>query len=208
LLVVDKPSGLPTLPGAGFYLHTLLSQVQLQYPEVHSVHRLGRATSGLVLFARDGQSAATLCRNWAKVHKQYEALACGAASQDSYDIQVPIEPVPHPRLGTVHAASPSGKPARSLARAIERRADSTQFEVDLLTGRPHQIRIHLASIGHPLIGDPLYASGGTPLTDHPGLPGDAGYFLRAKRIVLNHPATGQSVEIDAPSAEIPWPAPC
>lgn len=208
LLVVDKPSGLPTLPGAGFYLHTLLSQVQETYPEVHSVHRLGRATSGLVLFARDGQTAAILCRNWARVHKQYEALASGVASQDSYDIQVPIGPVPHPRLGTVHAASPSGKPARSLARAIERRTDATVFEVDLLTGRPHQIRIHLAAIDHPLVGDPLYTRGGIPFADRPGLPGDAGYFLRAKRIVLNHPATGQSVEIDAPMAEIPWPSPC
>lgn len=208
LLIVEKPSGLPTLPGAGFYLHTLLTQVQKQFPEVHSVHRLGRATSGLVLFARDSQTAATLCRNWAQVHKQYDALASGLASQDSYDIQVPIGPVTHPRLGTVHAASPAGKPARSLARVIQRRPHATVFEVDLLTGRPHQIRIHLASIGHPLVGDPLYASGGIPLADQPGLPGDAGYFLHAKRIVLNHPATGQRIEIDAPTAEIPWPASC
>lgn len=199
LLVVDKPSGLPTLPGAGFYLHTLLSQVQRQHPEVHSVHRLGRATSGLVLFARDSQTAAILCRDWAQVHKQYEALASGVAAQDSYDIQVPIGPVPHPRLGTVHAASPSGKLAHSVARVIERRAEATAFEVDLLTGRPHQIRIHLASIGHPLVGDPLYASGGLPLEDQPGLPGDAGYFLRAKRIVLNHPVTGQRIEVSAPA---------
>lgn len=199
LMVVDKPSGLPTLPGAGFYLHTLLSQVQQQYPGVHSVHRLGRATSGLVLFARDSQTAAILCRDWAQVHKQYEALTSGVAAQDSYDIQVPIGPVPHPRLGTVYAASPSGKPAHSVARVIERRAEVTAFEVDLLTGRPHQIRIHLASIGHPLVGDPLYASGGLPLEDQPGLPGDAGYFLRAKRIVLNHPVTGQRIEISAPA---------
>lgn len=200
LLVVDKPSGLPTLPGAGFYLHTLLSQVQKQFPEVYSVHRLGRATSGLVLFARDSQTAATLCRNWAKVHKRYEALASGVALQDTYDIQVPIGPVPHPRLGSVHAASPAGKPSHSLARVIQRRADATVFEVDLLTGRPHQIRIHLASVGHPLVGDPLYTHGGIPLADQPGLPGDAGYLLHAKQMVLNHPTTGQSVDICSPNA--------
>ncbi len=162
LLVVDKPSGLPTLPGAGFYLHTLLSQVQQQYPRsTRSIAWTGHV--GLVLFARDSQTAAILCRDWAQVHKQYEALATGVAAQESYEHQVPIGPVPQPRLGTVHAASPSGKPAHSVARVIERRAEVTAFEVDLLTGRPHQIRIHLASIGHPLVGDPLYAAAGCRL---------------------------------------------
>lgn len=201
LLAVNKPSGLPTLPGAGFYLHTLLSQVQKHYPEVRPLHRLGRGTSGLVLFARDRQTANTLSRNWPQVRKQYQALASGVASQDSYDIQVPIGPVPHPRLGDVHAASPSGKPAHSIARVLERRADSTLFEVDLLTGRPHQIRIHLASIGHPLVSDPLYAPGGQPLIDEPGLPGDSGYHLHAKRVDLVHPVTREKLTLNAPLPE-------
>jgi 23S rRNA pseudouridine1911/1915/1917 synthase len=205
LLVVDKPSGLPTLPGAGFYLHTLLSQVQKHYPEAHSLHRLGRATSGLVLFARDRQTARTLSRNWTQVHKQYQALASGVASRDSYDIQVPIGPVSHPRLGEVHAASPTGKPAHSIARVIERRADSTLLEVDLLTGRPHQIRIHLASIGYPLLGDPLYASGGRPIADTPGLPGDAGYHLHAKRMELIHPLTCNVLSFQAPIPQLLLP---
>ncbi len=198
LLVVDKPSGLPTIPGGGFYLNTLLSLVQADFPEARPLHRLGRATSGLVLFALNRPTASKLGQQWPEVHKQYQALASGVASQEVYDIQTPIGPVDHPRLGHVHAASPTGKSARSLARVLQRRVDTTVFEVDLITGRPHQIRIHLACIGHPLAGDPLYASGGQPKDDRPGLPGDAGYWLHAKRVVLEHPVTGERIELMAP----------
>ena len=202
LLVVDKPSGLPTIPGGGFYLNTLLSLVQVDFPEARPLHRLGRATSGLVLFALNAPTASTLSRCWPQVRKQYRALASGVALLDSYDIQVPIGPVAHPRLGHVHAASPLGKPARSVARVLQRRTDTTVFEVDLLTGRPHQIRIHLACIGHPLEGDPLYATGGQPRLDQPGLPGDAGYWLHAQRVAFQHPATGEPLDLTAPLPEI------
>ena len=82
LLVVDKPSGLPTIPGGGFYLNTLLSLVQVDFPEARPLHRLGRATSGLVLFALNAPTASTLSRCWPQVHKQYRALACGVALLD------------------------------------------------------------------------------------------------------------------------------
>ena len=202
LLAVDKPSGLPTIPGGGFYLNTLLSLVQTDFPEARPLHRLGRATSGLVLFALNVQAASTLSQRWPQVQKQYQALGSGVASQDMYDIQTPIGPRSHPRLGDVHAASPTGKPARSLARVLQRRAVTTVFEVDLLTGRPHQIRIHLACIGHPLAGDPLYADGGQPRLDQPGLPGDAGYWLHAKRVLLEHPVSGERLDLRAPLPEI------
>ena len=202
LLAVDKPSGLPTIPGGGFYLNTLLSLVQTDFPEARPLHRLGRATSGLVLFALNVQAASKLSQRWPQVQKQYQALGSGVASQDMYDIQTPIGPQSHPRLGDVHAASPTGKPARSLARVLQRRADTTVFEVDLLTGRPHQIRVHLACIGHPLEGDPLYAAGGQPRLDQPGLPGDAGYWLHSKRVVFEHPATGERLDLRAPLPEI------
>ena len=202
LLVVDKPSGLPTLPGGGFFRNTLLSLVQTDYPEARPLHRLGRATSGLVLLALNAQTASRLSQRWPQVRKQYLALASGVAAEETYDIQTPIGPLAHPRLGHVHAASPTGKPARSLARVLQRRTDTTLFEVDLLTGRPHQIRIHLACIGHPLAGDPLYASGGQPRLDQPGLPGDAGYWLHAKRVVFEHPATGERLDLRAPLPEI------
>ena len=198
IVVVDKPSGLPTIPGGGFYLNTLLSMVQVTFPEARPLHRLGRATSGLVLFALNSQMASRLSKNWNKVQKQYRALSGSVAAEESYDIQAPIGKLEHPRLGTVYAASEMGKPSRSVARVLERRSESTLFEVDLHSGRPHQIRIHLAYLGHPLLGDPLYASGGQPLLNQPGLPGDSGYWLHAKRLVFDHPFTGERMELDAP----------
>jgi 23S rRNA pseudouridine1911/1915/1917 synthase len=202
LLAVNKPSGLPTIPGAGFYLNTLLSLVKATYPDARPLHRLGRATSGLVLFAMNSHTAAKLTQNWDKLQKQYQALSCSVASEESYDIRSPIGKLEHPRLGTVYAASQTGKPSRSVARVLERRSESTLFEVDLHSGRPHQIRIHLAYIGHPLLGDPLYASGGQPLPDQPGLPGDSGYWLHAKRLVFDHPTTNETIELIAPLPEV------
>ncbi len=202
LLVVNKPSGLPTIPGAGFYRNTLLSLVRADFPQANPVHRLGRATSGLVLFALNREIASTLNQRWAQVHKQYQALGSGVASQEVYDIRMPIGPQAHPRLGLVHAASLTGKFSRSVARVLQKRATTTVFEVDLLTGRPHQIRIHLACIGHPLEGDPLYAAGGQPKLDQPGLPGDAGYWLHAKRLEFDHPASGERLVLTAPLPEI------
>ena len=198
IVAVNKPSGLPTLPGGGFYLNTLLSMVQRAYPEAKPMHRLGRATSGIVLFARDSRVASELTKMWPGVMKQYQALGQGVATEDAYDIRVPIGPVAHPRLGFVHAATATGKTSRSVARVIERRENETLFEVDLHTGRPHQIRIHLAAIGHPLVGDPIYRSGGGVQENHPGLPGDSGYLLHAKCIVLKHPITNQEMDFRAP----------
>ena len=87
--------------------------------------------------------------------------------------------MPHERLGSVHAAVDRGKASRSVARVLERREKTTLVEVQILTGRPHQVRIHLAWAGHPLWGDPLYVPGGVPRADSPGLPGDGGYLLHA-----------------------------
>ena len=76
-------------------------------------------------------------------------------------------------------------------------ASTTTFEVSLSSGRPHQIRIHLASIGHPLVGDPLYGLSGQPLENLPGLPGDGGYFLHARFLKFHHPITGEPINLEA-----------
>jgi 23S rRNA pseudouridine1911/1915/1917 synthase len=199
LLAVNKPSGLPTLPGGGFLENTLLRLVQKQFPNANPVHRLGRGTSGIVIFTKTSQEACNLEANWntPKVQKIYRALAENIAEHDSYEILTPIGLVPHPRLGSVWAASPSGKPSKTLAKVIARNANSTTFEVSLCSGRPHQIRIHLASIGHPLVGDPLYGVSGQPLENLPGLPGDGGYYLHAHFLKFQHPITGEQIHLEA-----------
>jgi len=215
LLAVNKPSGLPTLPGAGFMENTLLRLVQKHNPNANPVHRLGRGTSGIVLFAKTSQAAASLTANWntPKIQKIYRALAQNIAEHDTYEILTPIGLVPHPRLGSVWAASPVGKPSKSLAKVIARSPSNTTkpgvttFEVSLYSGRPHQIRIHLASIGHPLVGDPLYGSNGQPLENLPGLPGDGGYLLHAQFLQFQHPITGEQIHLEAALPSAPDPSP-
>ena len=217
LLAVNKPSGLPTLPGGGFMENTLLRLVQKQTPNANPVHRLGRGTSGIVLFAKTAQAAAKLSADWntPRIQKIYWALAQGIAQHDAYEILTPIGLVPHPRIGSVWAANPSGKPSKSLAKVISRAPSgtassgttsssapfcttgTTTFEVSLGSGRPHQIRIHLASIGHPLVGDPLYGLTGQPLENLPRLPGDGGYFLHAQFLKFHHPITGEQINLEA-----------
>jgi 23S rRNA pseudouridine1911/1915/1917 synthase len=84
-----------------------------------------------------------------------------------------------------------------LAKVISRSTSATTFEVSLHSGRPHQIRIHLASIGHPLVGDPLYGIGGQPFENLPGLPGDGGYFLHAHSLKFEHPISGEEMTLEA-----------
>ena len=200
IVAVDKPSGLPTMPAGGFLNHTLLAMIRSLYPEASPLHRLGRHTSGLVLFARTRAAASELARAWRDrtVKKTYRALGRGETRTEMFVIDAAIGPVPHPLLGTVQAASEDGKPSHSLAVVLERRRDRTLFNVEITSGRPHQVRIHLAYAGHPLIGDPLYETGGG-LKRHPGLPGDGGYLLHAERLQFAHPATGQRMTLTAES---------
>ena len=220
LMAIAKPSGLPVLPGGGFLTHTLLHQLRLRYPENPPipVHRLGRGTSGVMVLGRSPLARSVLSRqlrdSTATAHdpqaphpirKTYRALIGASDLSEAFTLTTPIGKVDHPALGYVYAASPTGLPAYSEGIVIQRAADSTLVEVTIRTGRPHQIRIHLAAAGFPLVGDPLYGVGGLPLPIEPAengrvpVPGDIGYHLHAYRLKLPHPRTQEPLQIVCPA---------
>src|SRR4029453_13306097 len=118
LLAVNKPSGLPTLPGGGFLENTLLRLVQKQTPSANPVHRLGRATTGIVLFAKTPQAASNLFANWntPKIQKISRGVAQKLAQPHPHEIPTPIGLVPHPLIGSVWAANLSGKPSKVIGK--------------------------------------------------------------------------------------------
>ncbi len=204
LVGVAKPRGLPTVPNGGYLENTLLKAVERHHPQAVPLHRLGRGTSGIVLFALTRHARRAVSRQWrdGRVEKEYRALVCGVPRERDFVVNVPIGPVPHPRLGRVYAASPQGKSAVSHVSVLEVRDHHSVVAVRIPTGRAHQIRIHLAASGHPLVGDPLYAPGGLPMAD-PGLPGDGGYRLHACRLALDHPTSGRRLVVEcAPPPEL------
>ena len=199
LLAVAKPRGLPSIPNGGFLTHTLLHLVRQGFPGATPMHRLGRGTSGLLLFARTPEARRVCSAAWreGRVEKEYRALVTGVPDRPEFWIETSIGLVPHPRLGRVYAAS-SGKdarPARSHVRVLGAREGNAIVSLTIPTGRPHQIRIHMAAAGHPLVGDPLYVAGGAPAAE-PGLPGDPGYRLHAHRLSLSHPVTGHRLALE------------
>ena len=205
LLVLNKPSGLPVLPAGGFLEHTLLAQLQGLAPASRPVHRLGRFTSGLLVCARRPNTRAWLSaqlRNSTEVRvageqgrcqKLYRALTQPLPSDwviaETRMITTPIGRRPHPLLGALWCAARPGDPAALRARSdvtlLERRHQACLVEVAIQTGRPHQIRIHAAALGAPLLGDPLYVSGGLARPD--ARPGDGGYRLHAYAIEVLNP---------------------
>jgi 23S rRNA pseudouridine1911/1915/1917 synthase len=208
VLVLAKPSGLPVLPGGFFLENTLLHRVRERYgPPCSPLHRLGRGTSGAILFTRNRLAARSLAAAMfeRRILKIYLALVAGTSIPDAFTIDAPIGPVPHTLPATVNAFHPGGRPSTSHIRVIRRFPDrsASLLQVTIPTGRPHQIRIHLAFAGFPLVGDPLYQVGGRPRTD--GLdddwtttPGATGYLLHSWKIGFPHPARGEDVEVVCP----------
>ena len=207
LWAIAKPSGLPTLPGGQFLQHTLLHQLQARYPNQTPipVHRLGRGTSGVMLIAKTKQTRRVLSEQFRahKLTKTYRALVGAAANlPDEFICTEAIGKVSYPQLGYLHArveaSHPTAKAAHSQVSVLQRRADSTLLQVNITTGRPHQIRIHLAACGHPLLGDPLYLLGGIPNPAATAIPSDCGYHLHAHCIRFTHPYIGKTLSIEAP----------
>ena len=205
LIVINKPSGLPVMPAGGFLDHTLLALLEKRWPDTppRPVHRLGRGTSGLLLAARKTETRAWLSaafRDHGEVEKVYRCLTEPVQLEDEGHIDLPIGKQDHPKLGRLWCANADGLPSRSDFRVLRRNPESNLLEVRIHTGRPHQIRIHLAAIGAPLLGDPLYTCGGKA-KDLEALPGDLGYHLHAHRVRINTPE-GQPLAFEAPLPEV------
>jgi 23S rRNA pseudouridine1911/1915/1917 synthase len=194
---VAKPRGLPTLPNGGFLTHTLLHLVRCRWAEATPGHRLGRGTSGIVLLALTPTARRELAAAWreGRVERVYRGLVRGMPMPHELSIEVPIGPVSHPLLGQVHAARGDGRRAVTRVRVLRAAPGGAVVEASIATGRPHQIRIHLAAAGHPLVGDPLYGVGGLP-GPRPALPGQGGYWLHAHRLRLVHPVTGAPLDLE------------
>lgn len=189
LWVVNKPSGLPVLPGGRFLQHTLLWQLRQRCPTAAPIHRLGRGTSGLVLIAKTKAARAELSRQMRQrqLGKIYRALVGPSDLPDRFTITQPIGKIPYPQLGHIFGATSDGADAQSDCSVLQRRANATLLKVTILTGRPHQIRIHLAAMGYSLLGDPLYVVGGQPHPDGTAIPSDCGYWLHAWQLSFIHP---------------------
>jgi 23S rRNA pseudouridine1911/1915/1917 synthase len=200
VLVIDKPAGIVVHPGAGRKTGTLASGLLHRYPELEGigqegrwgiVHRLDQGTSGLLLVARTAASFEFLTVEMAarRIHRSYLALVHGVPAMPTGTIDAPIgrDPV-HP---TRKKVVPDGRSARTHYRVRESFGSASLLEVDLETGRTHQIRVHLATIGHPVVGDRSYTRRADPVRVKR-------IFLHAARIVFNHPVTGAETIVESP----------
>lgn len=186
LIVLDKPSGLLAVPGRGPDLQDCLSaRVQAEFPTAAVVHRLDRDTSGLIVMALTADAQRELSRQFAarEVDKVYRAVVFGSPSDDAGLVDLPLrKDFDRPPR---HMVDPvQGRPAQTRWRVVERFADRTLVEAEPVTGRSHQIRIHLAALDHPILGDPLYAhDAALRMADR--------LLLHSERLTLTHPRTGE-----------------
>jgi 23S rRNA pseudouridine1911/1915/1917 synthase len=208
LVVIDKPAGLVVHPGAGHHDGTLVGGLLSRYPDLSElvaagvcsadrpgiVHRLDKGTSGLMVVARTEPSYTGLVAQLADrtMQRRYLALVEGTVADDRGEVDAPIGR--STRTPTKMAVSSNGRPARTGYTVLERRhepRDLTLLELSLQSGRTHQIRVHMAAIGHPVVGDARY---GTP---DPRL-GSGRFFLHAFQLAFTHPGDGAPVEFSAP----------
>lgn len=203
LLVVDKPAGLVVHPGAGTSSGTLVHGLLARYPEIAEVgdparpgivHRLDKGTSGLMMVARSQDAYEELVAQLAarEVHRRYRTLVWGHVAAARGLIDAPIGR--SAREPTRMAVDERGKEARTRYEVLARFDEPvpvTELACELETGRTHQIRVHLRSIGHPVVGDVRYDGARQSLPfDRP--------FLHAERLELEHPTTGEPVAFEAP----------
>lgn len=190
IVLVDKPSGLLSVPGRGpekaFCAQSVASD---RYGPVLTVHRLDMDTSGLMVFARSKDAQRALSRQFEKrtVGKTYEALVEGTIADDAGTIDKAIAKYSLDR--PLRHLDPDGQSAITHWRVMDRAREHSRLELHPETGRSHQLRLHLASIGHPILGDVFYGD----KTLHPRL------CLHAKTLEIDHPKTDARVRFSAPT---------
>jgi 23S rRNA pseudouridine1911/1915/1917 synthase len=208
--VIDKPAGLVVHPGAGHAEGTLVGGLLAAFPDLADlvtagvcapdrpgiVHRLDKGTSGLLAIARTADAYESLVAQLATrtMERRYLALVAGLVHDDQGEVDAPIGR--SVRTPTKMAITPRGKAARTAYRVVERRgvdsdAPTTLLELALQSGRTHQVRVHMAAIGHPVVGDARYGRPDRRL-------GAGRFFLHAGRLAFDHPVTGARAEFDAP----------
>ncbi len=205
ILIVDKPAGLVVHPspghGGGTLVNALVARADLEdYGGIAGVlrpgivHRLDRDTSGLLMVAKTDAAQGSLMAQLKarRIKKTYLALAHGSDAPAVGRIEAPIgrDPRHRTRMGVVH----HGRPAVTGYRVRERFPGWTLLELDLVTGRTHQIRVHLEAIGHSVAGDPVYGTG----TSRRGPEGLSRLFLHAWRLELASPSSGALIRAEAP----------
>lgn len=200
LLVINKPAGLTVHPGAGRPSGTLVNAILARVPALAGVgsalrpgiiHRLDKDTSGLMVVAKTNEALLSLQQQVAArtVSRSYLALLHGVVPHDEGTISAPIGR--HPRHRTKMAVLPEGREAVTRYRVLERFPRYTLVEAQLVTGRTHQIRVHCAHLGHPVVGDSVYAGG------RPHELGIGRQALHAHRLRFRHPATSKEMAFEA-----------
>ena len=193
LLIINKPASLLTIPGRSPEKQDCVwSRLRTEHPdrEILLVHRLDRDTTGLLIFALSREAQAELTRQFQRraIHKEYQAIVHGRPAQDADRIDGPIRKDWTRNDPPVYIIDPErGKNAVTRWEVMERYADQTQMRLYPETGRSHQLRVHMLSIGHPIIADPIYA----PPHPDPTLT----LQLCAVALRLQHPVTGEAIDL-------------
>ena len=192
LVAFDKPVPMLSVPGIGpEKADCLVARAQHAFPGARIIHRLDRDTSGVIVLAMDADThrAASIAFQDRQVEKHYEAVVMGTPNEDQGTIDIPIrkdlEDPPRQCVDVI-----SGKPSITHWRVLDRMGDRTRVHLRPLTGRSHQLRLHLKYIGHPIIGDDLYA----PIE---GVAMSNRLCLHATSLRMQHPVTNESITIES-----------